>query len=161
MSPLITTLKTSGNQKKGASLMEWALQIHDRPDGSIPYQIFRERLDTYTLAILDICVEEVLARQGNNVCNSSWGKSLGDGLYEFRISKSIAAICNEANVPIPKFPNAKKSTLLRVFFAVEGSKIIVLLCAYDKGKDSGERRQQREIVRARKYLQEHKANNGS
>jgi hypothetical protein len=141
--------------------MQWTLQIHDRPDGSIPYQIFRESLDPYTLSLLDICVEEVLARQGNNVCATSWGKSLGGGLYEFRIRKSIAVVCKEANIPIPDFPNAKKSTLLRVFFAVEGSKIIVLLCAYEKGKDSSTRRQQREIARARKYLLEHRSNNGS
>jgi hypothetical protein len=141
--------------------MQWTLQIHDRPDGSIPYQIFRESLDLYTLSVLDICVEEVLARQGNNVCATSWGKSLGGGLYEFRIRKSIAAVCKEANIPLPDFPNAKKSTLLRVFFAVEGSKIIVLLCAYEKGKDSSTRRQQHEIAKARKYLLEHRSNNDS
>ena len=141
--------------------MKWTLQIYDRPNGSIPYQIFREGLDPYTLSILDICVEEVLARQGNNVCATSWGKSLGGGLYEFRISKSIAAVCKEANIPVPVSPNAKKSTLLRVFFAVEGSKMIVLLCAYEKGKDSSTRRQQREIAKARKYLLEHRGRNGS
>lgn len=42
--------------------------------------------------------------------------------------------------------------MLRVFFCTAGRKVILLLSGYDKARDAGGRRQQREIVRARKLL---------
>jgi hypothetical protein len=42
--------------------------------------------------------------------------------------------------------------LLRVFVHFYGSKVVLLLGGYDKGVDPKEKRQQREIERARKLL---------
>ena len=47
--------------------------------------------------------------------------------------------------------------LLRVFFCTAGRKIILLLSAYDKGRDDSESRQQREIARARNLLARYRA----
>jgi len=41
-----------------------------------------------------------------------------------------------------------------------GRKIILLLSAYDKGRDDSERRQQREIARARNLLARYRASRG-
>ena len=106
--------------------------------------------------ILDICIEEILAKQGNNVCNSSWGKALGHGLFEFRINRSLAAICNQAGIELPEESRTDSKVLLRVFFAVEGNRMVLLLCGYDKGKNSSRKKQQRLISQARAYLAAHK-----
>jgi hypothetical protein len=46
--------------------------------------------------------------------------------------------------------------LLRVFFCTAGRKIILLVSGYDKARDPSDRRQQREIARARKLLTAHR-----
>ena len=136
---------------------EWTLQVHDRADGSIPYQIFASSLDEYTRATLDISVRGILAKQGHNVASTpKIGRNLRRGLYEFKIGKPLATICNELDIPVPPQFSGKKEILLRVFFAVEGSKIVLLLGGYDKKKDDTDKRQQKEIEVARALLAEHK-----
>jgi len=66
------------------------------------------------------------------VCGSSYGKQLGDGLFEFRLRE--------------------KDLLFRVFCHAYGDQIVLLLSGYDKGADPSKRRQQREIEQARKRL---------
>ena len=136
---------------------DWTLEIHDRPDGSVPYEKFRASLDPYTRTALDISVEQILAKQGQNVCASTkLGRNLKRGLYEFKISKPLATICNELGIPVPSQFSDRKPILLRVFFAVEGARIVLLLGGYDKKKDDGEKRQKKEIDAARALLEEHK-----
>ena len=136
---------------------EWTIEVYERPDGSCPYDTFLKSLDPYRQIVLSIAVEEVLGRQGHNVCGSSWGKPLGRGLYEFRVNKSLEALCNEIGIPVPEDYAANPEILLRAFFAVEGARIVLLLSGYDKRKDSSQKRQDREIKDARKLLKEHKA----
>lgn len=136
---------------------DWTLEIHDRADGTVPYETFRASLDPYTRAALDISVENVLAKQGHNVCASpKFGRNLKRGLYEFKIGKPLATICNELGLPIPPQFSDGKDVLLRVFFAVEGSRIVLLLGGYDKKRDDSEKRQNKEIGIARTLLSEHK-----
>jgi hypothetical protein len=72
---------------------DWTLEIHDRADGTVPYETFRASLDPYTRAALDISAENVLAKQGHNVCASpKFGRNLKRGLYEFKIGKSLATL---------------------------------------------------------------------
>ncbi len=136
---------------------DWTLEIHDRADGSIPYETFRASLDPYTRASLDISVQYVLAKQGHNVCASpKFGRNLKRGLYEFKIGKPLDTICNELGIPVPTQFSDGKPVLLRVFFAVEGARIVLLLGGYDKKKDDSENRQNKEIGVARALLAEHK-----
>lgn len=51
--------------------------------------------------------------------------------------------------------------LLRVFFHVYGQKVVLLLGGYDKGKATGDRRQQTEIAIARKRLAAFKKGEGA
>lgn len=133
----------------------WTLEVYERADGSCPYSIFLKNLDPYSQLVVDICVKEVLTRQGHEVCGTSWGTPLGGGLYEFRIRKSLTSLRKEVQVAAPKGIDEGREILLRVFFAVEGARIVLLLSGYDKGKNSKSRRQEREIIKARKLLNEY------
>lgn len=48
-----------------------------------------------------------------------------------------------------------EAVLLRLFFCTSGRKIILLLSGYDKAKNPGDRRQDKEIAKARKLLIAH------
>jgi hypothetical protein len=97
-----------------------------------------------------------LAERGPDVCRTEWGKALGEGLYELRVrhtAKEIAAMFGGA----PPGAKAGERVLLRVFFHAYGERVVLLLGDYDKGKDTSERRQKREIATARKRLEDFKA----
>jgi hypothetical protein len=133
----------------------WTLQIYERPDGACPYARFLAELDPYRRAVLDVAVRTFLGRQGHNVCDTEWGTALGKGLYEFRVRRTLATICREAGAEVPAGVSPDQKVLLRVFFAVEGAKIVLLLSGYDKGADPTAKRQDKEIKLARKLLTEH------
>lgn len=135
---------------------QWTLEVYERPDGSMPYAAFAQSLDAYQQLVLDIAVRTFLARQGHNVCDTEWGKALGQGLYEFRIRRTLRVIAAQAGVELPAGINPDQKILLRVFFAVEGARIVLLLSGYDKGDDPSDKRQNREIKLARTLLKEHK-----
>lgn len=134
---------------------DWKPLVHDRPDGSVPYEIFRQSLDEPTRITLDHAVDYILLAQGHNVCQSHWGKALKKGLYEFRIGQSISAICKIANIQPPTGAQTDHKPLLRVFFTVEGEKVVLLLVGYDKAEDTSDKRQKAEIALARQFLKEH------
>lgn len=76
-------------------------------------------------------------------------------LFEFRVRHSgdeIEAMFGGA----PPSTKLGERVLLRVFFHAYGQKIVLLLGGYDKGADTSERRQQREITTARKRLEDFK-----
>jgi len=56
----------------------------------------------------------------------------------------------------PDVAAPREKVLLRVFVHFYGDKVVLLLGGYDKGKDPKEKRQQREIARARKLLAQFK-----
>ena len=102
-------------------------------------------------------LQEILAMQSINVCNSDFGVNLGDGLYEFRLrhdhSQLISRVQPHLKGTISNGPEV--NVLVQVFFAAYGNKIILLLHGYDKGRDSSERRKRKEINEARKRLAKH------
>jgi hypothetical protein len=135
---------------------EWTLELYETSKGYEPFAAFYDSLSDYQRAVLDILLEEVLARQGHNVCSSAWGKNLKEGLYELRVRQDLAAVCQYVGVEPPaNMPNGGQ-VLLRVFFAVYGAKVVLLLGGYDKGRDPSEKRQNKEIALARKMLTAHK-----
>ena len=75
------------------------------------------------------------------MCDTEFGRQLGGGLFEFRLRLQAGA--------------NGESALLRVFCHAAGDRVILLLGAYDKGKDPGRRRQDREIKVARRRLGEY------
>ena len=135
---------------------QWTLEIYEEPNGNCPYATFLKELDPYQRTMLDVAVRMILARQGHNVCATEWGKALRGGLYEFRVRRSLATICQETGRELPPGVDSGQRALLRVFFAVEGARIVLLLAGYDKGADPSERRQNKKIKRAKKLLDQHR-----
>lgn len=130
--------------------------MYETADGSCPYEAFLKTLDVYSFTVLDLAVRTFLARQGHNVCETEWGKSLGGGLYEFRVRRPLRTLCGLAGIEVPDGLDVDRKILLRVFFAVEGSRVVLLLGGYDQGEDPSDKRQNKEIKRARSLLTQHK-----
>jgi putative component of toxin-antitoxin plasmid stabilization module len=98
-------------------------------------------------------VRFVLTRRGLDVVETEYGKALGDGLYELRVRWTASEIRHKIEgLPPEDVGEAPEAILLRVFFCTAGRKIILLLSGYDKARDPSDRRQQREIAKARKLL---------
>lgn len=134
---------------------EWKIELYETPAGQEPFEGFLKTLDPYQLVVLTTAINTILARQGHNVCATEWGKPLGKGLYEFRVRRTLETICKEAGIAVPVGAPTGGQVLLRVFFTVYGSRIVLLLGGYDKGAGSAASRQQKEIKRARTFLQAH------
>jgi hypothetical protein len=102
----------------------------------------------------------VLAYEGIGVCGSSWGKWIAGapGIFEFRVRRDAATILRERGLPVPEhLEQAGGAVLLRVFCHAHGNKIVLLLAAYDKGKEPSAKRQNTEIARAKQRLKLWKA----
>jgi phage-related protein len=110
----------------------YEIEFYEDSAGRKPCLEWIRELDARERRVLGTALREILQQQGINVCSSPFGKQLGEGLFEFRLRED--------------------SLLLRVFCHAYGNQIVLLLSGYDKGKDPGSRRQQREIAEARKRL---------
>ena len=150
--------KDAADSQSPKQSQPWHIELLRLPNGQIPYLTFRSSLNPYEEELLDLCIEQILARAGLNVCETNWGKALGAGLYEFRIHRSLKALANQLGIELPGEFNGDRSKLLRVFFTVEGQKIILLISGYDKGKDPSRRKQQKMIETGRSLLKRHKNN---
>jgi hypothetical protein len=63
----------------------YAVIFYEDENKRIPFKQFLKGLgQTKELAML-AAIEQILAEQGPAVCRSSWGKQLGNGLFEFRV----------------------------------------------------------------------------
>jgi hypothetical protein len=120
-------------------------------EGREPIEKWLAGLSTIKRDAVVAALSNVLARRGPDVCESEWGKNLGQGLYEFRIrhtAEETAAMFAGGERGGKNGP----AIVLRVFFHAHGKRVILLLGGYDKGRDPSERRQQREIKVARGRL---------
>ena len=133
--------------------------------GSMPLKAWLNRLIEDEPAKYDAiayALEEILANEGKDVCNTEFGKNLGDGLYEFRLRQSKGQLVSRVQ------PHLKGTAVegpevdveIRIFFGAYGNKIILLFQGYDKGKDPSKRRQNKEIKLARKRLGRHPLTKG-
>jgi len=129
----------------------WELEVYETEEGRQPFTAWIDKLSETKFVALDAALQLVLAERGLDLVRTEWLKPLGDGLHEFRIrhdAGEIARMFGSEEVA----GRRRERILLRVFVHFHGSRVILLLGGYDKGKDPGERKQQREIGRARKYL---------
>ena len=97
-------------------------------------------------------IELVLGQQGLAAVGTEWAKSLGQGLYEFRLRWTAAEVRHKAGRVSDDAAGKASKILLRVFFCTAGQKVILLLSGFDKGRDDSPRRQDREVARARKMM---------
>lgn len=132
---------------------EWRVEFYADDSGCEPCREWADDLSPQKRAAFSAAVRLVLARRGLDVTATEYGKALGGGLYEFRIRWTAAEIGHKvAGLDPDEVGAAPEAILLRVFFCTAGRKIILLLSGYDKARDVSDRRQRKEIMKARKLL---------
>jgi len=135
---------------------EWDVEFYADEQGREPCRAWADDLSPQKKAAFIEAVRLVLARRGLGVVESEYGKALGGGLYELRVRWSAAEIRHKVHgLPPDDVGKAPEKIMLRVFFCTSGRKIILLMSGYDKAKDASDRRQEREIARARRLLRAH------
>ena len=102
----------------------------------------KEDLSPTKRRALGAAMHEVLQRHGVQVVGErSWGRQLGQGLFEFRVDRTVKADDGIA-----------EKIVLRAFCHAYGNRKILILHGYDKGASPSSTRQQREIKTARSRL---------
>jgi len=120
----------------------YVIEFYETPQGDKPVlRWIKDDLSVRQRRALGYAVYRLLQRYGICVCDTEFGRQLGGGLFEFRL-RIRAHTDGEA-------------ALLRVFCHATGDRVILLFGGYDKGKDPGRRRQEREIKVARRRLTEY------
>jgi hypothetical protein len=137
----------------------YTLEFYADDNGREPVAVFIDKLEPHKRAALLAALQEILAHQGKDVCNTEYGKNLGKSLYEFRLRHTydeIAAQHPDAVGVPPPSRDRDADVLLRVFFYPHGDKLVLLLSGYDKGRQASRKRQDREIKRARRFLADYR-----
>jgi putative component of toxin-antitoxin plasmid stabilization module len=136
-----------------ADVDAWEVEFYADQNGREPCREWADGLSPQKRAAFTAAVRLVLARRGLDVVGTEYGKPLGDGLYEFRVRWTASEIRHKVEGLAPEeVGGAPEAVVLRVFFCTAGRKVILLLSGYDKARDPSDRRQQREIAKARKAL---------
>ena len=137
----------------------YTLEFYADDNGREPVAVFIDKLEPHKRAALLAALQEILARQGKDVCNTEYGKNLGKGLYEFRLRHTydeiVAQHPDAVGVPPPS-RDRYADVLLRVFFHPHGDKLVLLLSGYNKGRQPSRKRQDKEIKRARRFLADYR-----
>ena len=135
---------------------KWRIEFYEDAQGRRPVEKWIDGLSDQKAGAVILALQEVLAVDGIKLISSAWLKPLGSGLYEFRIRHSASEIQAMYKVANRVLARGTTAILLRVFVAFEGEKLIVLLGAYDKGKNDKQSFQQAQIEIARKRLRDWK-----
>ncbi len=131
---------------------DWTVEFYRDGDGREPCRAWAEISHRRKTLRLEQFLKHVLIPRGLDVMASEYGKALGQGLYELRIRWTAAEIEHKTTGLDVADIGPPESILLRVFFAAAERKIILLINGYDKAEDPGERRQGKQIERARAML---------
>ena len=129
----------------------WTAEVYVDDAGRSPFAAWLASLSESKFGALDAGLRIVLLQRGIEVAGTEWLKPLGDGLWEFRVRHDATAINHMFGGEAPSTLR-REGILLRVFCHFHGTKIILLLSGYDKGRDPSDKRQQKEIARVRQSL---------
>jgi hypothetical protein len=135
---------------------KWRIEFYEDAQSRRPVEKWIDGLSDQKAEAVVVGLQEVLAVNGIELASSAWLKSLGTGLYEFRIRHSASEIQAMYKVANRGLAGGAEAILLRIFVAFEREKLIVLLGAYDKGKNDKIGFQQSQIEIARKRLRDWK-----
>jgi len=140
----------------------YRIEFYEDESGDRPVHRWLTReLSVRQRRALGVAMFEYLQLYGAGVCSTEFGKALGDGLYEFRLRHDLPELVrrsgSEYRPALDEGPPQRM--LLRIFFAVYGDRVVLLLGGYDKAKSPGTKRQQTEIEAARARLREWKQRN--
>jgi hypothetical protein len=135
----------------------YKLEFFAEDDGTKPVLAWiKNDLTAAQRRAVGTAMRRVLQVNGVGVCSSSWGRQLGDGLFEFRVRLTGRQMLNEGWVR-PGSIDASEQILLRVFCHAYGNRLILLMGGYDKGSTPAKSRQRIEITVARTRLRRHQA----
>lgn len=135
----------------------WDVEFYEDANGREPCRAWAEDLSPQKRAAFMAAVQLALQPHGLDLVGTEFCKNLGTGLYELRVRWTAAEIRRKFGGADPAgLGGAPAKILLRVFFCTAGRKIILLMSGYDKGEDPGDRRQQREVEKARKLITAHR-----
>ena len=123
-------------------MTEWQIEFYEDVKGKRPVEKWIESLDDSKLASFDMAHRLFLKEKGIDLLNSSWFKSLGDGVYEFRIRHTALQIEGLYKQKSIREVATKSPILIREFVAFRKGRVVLLLAGYDKGKDPSEKTQQ-------------------
>jgi len=134
------------------------LEFYDDPEtGRLPVlDWIKNDLSPYQRRAIGVAMSEVLQKLGVDVCESQYGRQLGDGLFEFRLRHDADEIIAKHTDKTPAGEPDEGKILLRVFCHAHGNRLILLLGGYDKEADPSDKREDKEIKLARKRLAEYK-----
>jgi hypothetical protein len=130
----------------------WTPEPFEADDGTVPFERFVNGLSDFKFVALDAAIDRVLSVRGIDLARTEWLKALGEGLHEFRVRHEADEIVRMFGGEPPEVDGQSGKVLLRVFVHFYGQKVVLLLGGYDKGDDPRKRRQQREIIEARRLL---------
>ena len=139
---------------------KWNVEFYEDAQGRRPVEKWLDRLSDQKAEAATIAVNQVLAMNGMALASTAWLKPVGSGLYEFRIRHTKTQIQNMYAAANQVVPSEVTSVLLRIFVAFEGDRVILLLGAYDNGKNDSASFQQEQIGIARKRLKDWKRRQG-
>ena len=131
----------------------WTVEVYEDADGTQPFASWLNRLSEAKFVALDAAIRLVLSERGLDLARTEWLKPLGEGLHEFRVRHDADEI-EQMFGDLESRVRPRQPILLRVFVHFHGSRIVLLLGGYDKGRDPSDKRQEREIKRARKSLED-------
>ena len=118
--------------------MTWTISFYVDEHGRVPVDRWLKELSPAKRELVASFVAETVEVRGPMLLETPLLKSLGSGLSELRIRGRLSGVGQEA--------------LLRVFVHFHGSRQVLILGGYDKGRDPSKRRQPREIATARGRL---------
>lgn len=127
------------------------LEFFEDEDGREPVLDWLRSLSPVKRRAMGVALQEILQYEGPAVVDGNFGRTLGGGLFEFRLDQDAAQILRRKRKPFRAEPGSEK-ILLRVFCHAHGSRIVLLLGGYDKGEHTSARHQQREIALPRQRL---------
>jgi putative component of toxin-antitoxin plasmid stabilization module len=132
----------------------YLLQLWTEDDGRQPcVEWFENDLSVHQRAAILAALKNILAYFGKDVCETEYGKALGEGLFEFRLRWGEDEVLRKIDANHEASSSKKhEGILLRVYFYPYGEKIVLLIGGYDKGDDPSGKREQKEIKGARKAL---------
>ena len=124
----------------------WTVEVYEDADGTQPFASWLNRLSEAKFVALDAAIRLVLSERGLDLARTEWLKPLGEGLHEFRVRHDADEI-EQMFGDLESRGRPRQPILLRVFVHFHGSRIVLLLGGYDKGRDPSDKRQEREIKR--------------
>jgi phage-related protein len=131
----------------------FSLEFYKDEVGNHPVLEWLRSLDATKRRSMGVALYEVLQHMGIDVCETEFGKNLGRGVFEFRVRQTASEILARRGHPKRSGRDPDKADiLLRVYCHAYGEKVVLLVAAYDKGKDPSRKRENSEIALARRRL---------